>query len=120
MQLPNSNVCAFGRGVVLAYQDHFGQLDLQTKRDGILIELGESDKHKSLVGFASDVVLARRRREDCGTFDPYHNALRRCWLYEEFGLYKLSKLPSPQETTRSLADEWKTMRQPEHRTRHAS
>jgi len=112
--LPNSNLAAFGRGVVLAYQDHFRRLRLRTKHDGILVELGESPyEHRSLVAFASRVVLARKRREPCGWYDTFRTgATRRCWFYEEFGLYKLSKRPSPEETSRPLGHEWKLMRQP--------
>lgn len=111
--LPNSNICAFGRGVVLAYMDHFRRLALRTKMEGILIELGESSVHKSLVSFASHVTLARKRREECGTFNPYNTARpRRCWFYEEFGLFKMSKLGSMEERERPFSNEWQLMRQP--------
>ena len=78
--LPNSNLAAFGRGVVLAYQNHFSHLKMRTKREGIAIELGEAPFHqRSLVAFATKVVLARKRREDCGWYDTFRTgAARRC------------------------------------------
>ena len=90
--LPASNIFVFGRGVVQLYRNAFSSMAL-TKAEAVLLEKGLSTTHRSLVAFGAPVRFSPRRRAYCGSgYDPYRlqrrTVLRRCYYYEELGLFK--------------------------------
>ena len=100
---PNSNICAFGSGVVSAIKDQFRLNGTMDKAAAIQLELGSSPKRvdwmlpvngsrhglvRPLASFGHVTWLPPRRCLN-GTVDPYETGVRRNqFAYDSFGVIK--------------------------------
>lgn len=83
-----SNICAFGRGLVQVYKGLYEKI--MTKRDGITVESGWCWGHVCpMFMYAAKVTIVKARITTGRKVDLYNTGVNRTeTYYEDFGLYK--------------------------------